>query len=197
MAYSKAQKLRAKRGRPRLPNAVREANGRKSRRKLSIAMRTVETEKEVKSVAIANRIKQGVPSKLADRPEAGSALGRIHLFNSDYITRAQYEAGIRMAEDYARYYALTGIPFPTIKAHDIRSVRGRESVDRPECAKAAADRIMKLEAVLGAVDQAGRPVTQVTKRVCILDEAEGMHLPHMIKFLQRGLTALATHYGIG
>lgn len=196
MTYSKAQKLKAKRGRPSLPNVEREANGRKSRRKSSVALRLVETEKEVKSVAIANRVKQGMSESVADSQEAGSVLGRLHLFNLDSITKLQYEAGMRMAEDYARYYALTGIPFPTIKAHDIRSVRGQGGTDRPECARTAANRVMKIEMVLGVIDLSGRPVTSVTKKVCVLDEAEGMHLPHMVGYLKRGLNALVQHYGL-
>lgn len=195
-AYSKAEKLKAKRGRPSLPAVAREANGRKSRRKTTVALRLVETEKEVKSVAVANRIKQGMSEGVADTQEAGSVLGRLHLLNPDAITKLQYEAGMRMGEDYARYYALTGIPFPTIKAHDVRGVRGQGSSDRPECAKTAANRIMKIEQVLGEVDLSGRPVTTVTKKVCVCDEAEGMHLPHMVEYLKRGLTALVKHYGL-
>ena len=195
-AYSKAGKLKAKRGRPSLPAISREANGRKSRRKSAASLRLVETEKEVKSVAVANRIKQGMSEGVADTQEAGSVLGRLHLLNPDEITKLQYEAGMRMAEDYARYYALTGIPFPTIKAHDLRGVRGQNNTDRPDCARAAANRIMKIEQVLGEVDLSGRPVTAVTKKVCIRDEEEGMHLPHMVSYLKRGLTALVAHYNL-
>lgn len=196
MAYSKAQKLKAKRGRPSLPNVEREANGRKSRRKSSVALRLVETEKEVKSVAIANRIKQGMSEGIADSQEAGSVLGRLHLMDPESITKQHYEAGQRMAQDYARYYALTGIPFPTIKAHDVRGVKGYSHDDDPVNARAASERIMKIEQVLGAVDRAGRPVTSVTKKVCVMDEAEGMHLPHMVKYLKCGLDALVQHYGL-
>lgn len=196
MAYSKAEKLKAKRGRPSLPVAAREANGRKSRRKSAVSLRLVETEKEVKSVAVANRIKQGMSEGIADTQEAGSVLGRLHLLNPDSITKLQYEAGMRMGEDYARYYALTGIPFPSIKAHDMLSLRGQGSTDRPDCARVATNRIMKIEQVLGEVDLSGRPVTSVTKKVCIRDEDEGMHLPHMVQYLKRGLTALVKHYGL-
>lgn len=195
-AYSKAQKLRAKRGRPMLPTVAREASGRKSRRKSAVSLRLVETEKEVKSVSVANRVKQGVPEDIADTQEAGSVLGRLHLLNPDAITKLQYEAGMLMAQDFARYYALTGIPFPTIKAHDMLSPRGQSSADRPDCARTAANRIMKIEQALGEVDLSGRPITSVTKKVCIRDEDEGMHLPHMVEYLKRGLTALVKHYGL-
>ena len=195
-AYSKAEKLKAKRGRPSLPVAAREANGRKSRRKSAVSFRLVETEKEVKSVAVANRIKQGMSEGVADTQEAGSVLGRLHLLNPDAITKLQYEAGMLMAQDFARYYALTGIPFPTIKAHDMLSPRGQSSDDRPDCARTAANRIMKIEQALGEVDLSGRPVTSVTKKVCIRDEAEGMHLPHMVEYLKRGLTALVKLYAL-
>lgn len=195
-AYSKAEKLRSKRGRPMLPIAERETNGRKSRRNSAATLRLVETEKEMKAVAVRNRIKQGIAESVADSQEAGSVLGRLHLLNPTIITKLQYEAGMRMAEDFARYYALTGIPFPAIKAHDVRGVRGQSGADKPESAKAAADRVMKIEMALGMVDRAGRPVTSVTKKVCVLDESEGMHLPHMVEYLKRGLTALVKHYGM-
>ncbi|MGQ5718484.1 hypothetical protein [Pseudochrobactrum asaccharolyticum] len=195
-AYSKAEKLRVKRGRPSLPAVAREANGRKSRRKTTVALRLVETEKEVKSVAVANRMKMGLSAKVASTQEAGSVLGRLHLLNPDEITRAQFEAGMRMAEDYARYYALTGIPFPSVKAMDIARVRGLGNMDRPDAARIATNRVMKIETVLGLVDLAGKPVTSVTKKVCVLDEGEGMQMPHMIGYLKRGLLALVEHYEI-
>lgn len=55
---------------------------------------------------------------------------------------------------------------------------------------------MKIEQALGEVDLSGRPVTSVTKKVCIRDEAEGMHLPHMVEYLKRGLTALVKLYAL-
>jgi hypothetical protein len=195
-AYSKAQKLKAKRGRPALPAAVREANGRKSRRKSAVVLRLVETEKEVKSVAIANRVKMGMSSKEADSQEAGSVLGRLYLNKNNGITKAQYDAGMLMAQDFARYYALTGIPFPSIKAHDIGRVSGRNETDNQSAIRAATNRVMLVEKVLGEVDHSGKPITSTTKKVCVLDEADGMHLPHMVIYLKRGLTALIKLYGI-
>jgi hypothetical protein len=55
---------------------------------------------------------------------------------------------------------------------------------------------MKIETVLGLVDLAGKPVTSVTKKVCVQDEGEGMQMPHMIGYLKRGLLALVEHYEI-
>jgi hypothetical protein len=46
------------------------------------------------------------------------------------------------------------------------------------------------------VDLAGKPVTSVTKKVCVQDEGEGMQMPHMIGYLKRGLLALVEHYEI-
>ncbi|WP_113945573.1 hypothetical protein [Pseudochrobactrum asaccharolyticum] len=56
----------------------------------------------MKSVAAANRMKMGLSAKVAGTQEAGSVLGRLHLLNPDEITSAQFEAGMRMAEGYAR-----------------------------------------------------------------------------------------------
>lgn len=195
-AYSKAQKLRAKRGRPTLPAAEREANGRKSRRKSAMVLRLVETEKEVKSVAVANRVKMGISTKEANSQEAGSVLGRLYLNKGNGITKAQYDAGMLMAQDFARYYALTGIPFPSIKAHDIGRVRGRNEIDNKAATIVATNRVMLIEKVLGEVDHSGKPITSTTKKVCVLDEADGMHLPHMVIYLKRGLMALVKLYGL-
>ncbi|MGU3575656.1 hypothetical protein ACLBWZ_08985 [Brucellaceae bacterium C25G] len=195
-AYSKAQKLKAKRGRPTLPAAEREANGRKSRRKSAVVLRLVETEREVKSVAVANRVKLGMTNKEADSQEAGSVLGRLYLNKGNGITKAQYDAGMLMAKDFARYYALTGIPFPSIKAHDIGRVSGRNETDNQSAIRAATNRVMLIEKALGEVDHSGKPITSTTKKVCVLDEADGMHLPHMVNYLKHGLKALIKLYGI-
>lgn len=195
-AYSKAQKLKAKRGRPTLPAAMREANGRKSRRKSAVGLRLIETEKEVKSVAVANRVKLGITNKEADSQEAGSVLGRLYLNKGNGITKAQYDAGMLMGQDFARYYALTGIPFPSIKAHDIGRVSGRNEIDNQSAIRSATNRVMLIEKALGEVDHSGEPVTSTTKRVCVLDEADGMHLPHMVAYLKRGLAILGKHYGL-
>lgn len=194
-AYSKAQKRRLKKGRPLLPVAEREPNGRKSRRKSSVMRRTHETEAETKMVVIAARMKAGLSRSIAERPEAGSVLGRLHILFGDRISYAHYLAGLRYGEDYCRYYALSGIPYPSARAHDMTRVRGL-GIDKPEAAEQARERVLDLGEQIRKVDQSGRPVASVIRRVCILDENTGMHLPHMIKFLIAGLDVLVDFYGI-
>ncbi|WP_247997007.1 hypothetical protein [Brucella tritici] len=194
-AYSKAQKRRLKKGRPLLPVAEREPNGRKSRRKSSVVHRHHETEAETKMVVIAARMKAGLSHSIAERPEAGSVLGRLHILFGNRISYAHYLAGLRYGEDYCRYYALSGIPYPSARAHDMTRVRGL-GLDNQEAAEQARERVLDLGEQIRKVDQAGRPVASVIRRVCILDEDTGMHLPHMIKFLITGLDILVDFYGI-
>lgn len=194
-AYSKAAKRRVRKGRPLLPAVEREPNGRKSRRKHSLARRAHETEAEIKMVVISARMRAGMSSSIAERQEAGSVLGRLHILFPEKITYSHFQAGIRYGEDYRRYYALSGIPHPTARAHDLTRVQGL-GTDKPDAAKHARDRISDLGDLIRTVDQSGRPVASVMRRVCILDEDTGMYLPHMIKFLARGLDALVDFYGI-
>lgn len=195
MARTKAAKRRLKKGRPLLPASEREPNGRKSRRKSSVMRRTHETEAEIKMVVISARMKAGLTKSVAERPEAGSVLGRLHILFGDKISYAHYLAGIRYGEDYCRYYALSGIPYPTARAHDMTRVHG-VGVDKPEEAKKARERITEIGDEIRKVDQSGRPVASVMRKVCIMDDDTGMHLPHMIRFLVSGLDALVDFYGI-
>gem|GEM_PF-815384 len=194
-AYSKASKRRLKQGRPLMPAVEREPNGRKSRRKSAVMRRTHETEAEVKMVVISARMKAGLTKSIAERPEAGSVLGRLHILFPDRISYAHYQAGIRYGEDYSRYYALTGIPYPSARAHDMTRIHGL-GVDKPEAAKKARERINEICDEIRKVDQSGRPIASVLRKVCILDEDTGMHMPHMIRFLSNGLDALVDFYGI-
>lgn len=194
-AYSKAEKRRLKKGRPVLPAAEREPNGRKSRRKSSIVRRTHETEAETKLVVISARMKMGMSASIAERPEAGSVLGRLHILFPDRITYAHYQAGLRYGADYCRYYALSGIPYPSARAHDMTRVHG-SGIDKPEAAEQARERILDLGVAIRKVDQQGRPIATTIRKVCILDEDTGMHLPHMARFLAIGLDALVDFYGI-
>lgn len=194
-AYSKASKRKLRKGRPLMPAVEREPNGRKSRRKSAVMRRTHETEAEVKMVVISARMKAGLTKSIAERPEAGSVLGRLHILFPDRISYAHYQAGIRYGEDYSRYYALTGIPYPSARAHDMTRIHGL-GVDKPEAAKKARERINEIGGEIRKVDQSGRPIASVLRKVCILDEDTGMHMPHMIRFLSNGLDALVDFYGI-
>lgn len=192
-ARTAAAKRKSKQGRPRLPAVEREENGRLSRRKLSIFVRKQESAKKVREVARAARSRvYGVPEKQSERPEAGYALGR--LFLAGHIDKDQLDAGDKFAEDHARYYGLTGIPFPSPRAQDLFRVKGAPGPDRPLAAKSAANAVMRAEMALGMVDRAGRPVMTTTKRVCVLDDDENILHPYTLFMLRKGLDALVVHY---
>lgn len=193
MARTAGQKRAAKRGRPLMPDVEREPNGRASRRKLAVIVRKDESERAVKSVAMEARERlYGISDKMSDRPEAGYTLGRLFLFGM--ITKEQLDAGNHMAEDFARYYGLTGVPFPSARAQDLFRVRGMPGPDRADAARAASNAIMAIEMALGLADQSGRPVTTVTKRVCVQDDDTNIHHAYTLLMLQKGLSALAVHY---
>lgn len=67
---------------------------------------------------------------------------------------------------------LAGITSPNVNASDMPNPRGQSSAGRPEGARAAADRIMKIEQVLGELDLSGRSITSMTKKVCISYEED-------------------------
>jgi len=190
---SRANRKRRKMGgRPRIegPEVTREPNGRVTR-----SLRKTETEKEARAVVIEARMRVfGASESDCAQQDFGSVLGRLFLAKA--IKKHQYEAGKTMCEDFDRYYALTGIPHPSAKAQDISRVRGLGRDADPSKARAAADRIMKIEAQLGMVDVQGRPVTSVCKRVCVMDDGTGMELAHMRGWLAKGLEALSAYYGI-
>lgn len=192
-ARTAAAKRKLKRGRAQLPPEAREPNGRASRRKRSIIFRAELSEREVKSVAIEARQRtMGITPEQAAQPFAGYVLGRLFLAKA--ITEEQMEAGNKMAEDFASYYGLVGIPFPSARAQDLFRVRGMPGEDRPAAARAASNRMMAIEAALGKADQNGRPVTSVTKRVCIQDDDTNIHHSYTLLMLKRGLDALHAHY---
>lgn len=200
MTYSKAYRRRVKKGRPLLPAQEREANGRKSRRKSDQAKRRQENEAEIRSVALSARIRHdlarnGLSPSLADRVEAGSALGRAWLCSGDMLNYAHYLAGTRFGEDYRRYYALSGFAAPTVRALDLNRARGL-AMDRPELAARARRHMLALAEAVRRVDQPGRPVASLLRQVCLLDDDSHLHLPHMVRLLARGLDALVAFYGI-
>lgn len=130
----------------------------------------------------------------AETTEAGHVLGLLRLKGK--ITEPQYDAGLRFGMDYGRYYAATGLPFPSARAQDLSRIRGLGCDPEPANAMEAANRIMRLETVIGSADTNGRPVRTLVRRVCIEDREDGVWEPHMLKHLVKGLTALAVHYGV-
>ncbi len=189
MTKAKAKHRKKHGGRPRL-DVEREPNGRPVR-----SIRKAETEAETRKVAMEARMRvYGAPEAECQRPEYGSALGRLYLIG--HINKLHKEAGDRVAEDFAKYYGLTGIPHPSAKAQDISRVRGLGGEVSYEAARAASNRVMLIEQLLGEVDVQGRPVTSVVKRVCILDDESYMS-EVMLKHLVTGLARMVQYYSIG
>ncbi|MGX1256915.1 hypothetical protein [Sinorhizobium fredii] len=169
---SKAQKLRAKRkaqlGRPRKANAERFACG-----KIKPDWSKRESEKEAMAVALGARKRMhGLETSSSF---AGYTLGR--LFLDGRITEAQREAGDDYGRVMARYYHLTGIPFPSIRAQAIDRVQGHPAEtteERHRQIKRATERMMRLDGVLLGCDE-GRQVKTTVFNVCVMDY-EGLRM---------------------
>jgi hypothetical protein len=199
-ARSKAARLAAKRGRPKLAANLntREPNGRKSRR----SERTELLEHEMISTVAATRVRhlhlvgQDAIEKAAN-PRYGYTLGRIRM--DGHITEEQFDAGQRYSEDMARYYVLTGVPFPSAKAQNMFAIKsdGGEPEGKAEAARKARAKMVELRDVLlkcGDINT-GRRVIHTVNAVCVEDLDNLRHLnPPMLAWLKRGLNALAVFY---
>lgn len=175
-------------------------------------MRTAMTEAEARSVVIDRRIREGqiVPFKAKDGrrvtaeeqaadPRRGYTLGLMAIDLT--ITARQHDAGVRFAEDMARYYGLCSVPFPSARAQNLFAVRGsegEESSDKALSAQAARSRANKLRGTLlgtGNIDEGRRVIHSVTE-VAVLDNPQARKWPdHMLMFIRKGLNRLADHYG--
>lgn len=173
-------------------DAMREPNGRISRSGIY--------HEPVDAVAINARMRlQSITADEAKDPRRGYVLGCMLLDGA--ITQDQHDAGVRFGEDMARFYGLTGVPFPSARAQNLFSVRGdggEVSEDHAIAAKAARFKAHKLRDVLlavGDIDTGRRALHSVTQ-VALLDVIEARRWPsHMASYLKRGLNALAKHYG--
>jgi hypothetical protein len=137
------------------------------------------------------------PEQQATDPRRGYTLGLMLLDGT--ITEEQHEAGIRYAEDMARYYGLTGVPFPSPRAQNLFAVRGEaaESESKAERARKARDRMKELQAVLQRVGDinTGRRVSHSVQEVAFLDNIGARRWPeHMLLYLRRGLNAVHSFY---
>lgn len=211
-ARTKADKLRSRRGRPKLPQTEREPNGRKSRRQASVQKFNHDTEIGNLSVAVARRVREYglkdtrlkggkilTAEEQAADPRRGYALGLLYL--DGRVTEDQHDAGLRYAEDMARYYGLTGVTFPSTRAQNIFAVRGDDgevSEGRATAAAAARSKMTKLRATLldvGDIDT-GRRVWHAVMEVAVMDNQACRTWPdHMIGYLRRGLNRLSDFYG--
>lgn len=185
-------KKRRKGGRPRKQGVARTQSGAISRSAEARAERV----QEVVAVALDARMRHtGLPRAKASDPMAGSALGLLLL--DKRITREQYEAGVAYAETMARYYAATGIPFPSARAMDIFRVRGLSGDPTPDSeakARAIANGVMKMEGAFLSCAE-GPMVKRKTFEVCVLDEQNARNWPkHTLGYVERGLTAIRSLY---
>ncbi len=201
---TKAAKRAARRGRPRRGNVERTPSGQISR---SAKQRETNEDEVMQTVLEQRRRNHGLHPKQAKRAEAGHVLGRIYLDNQlgehrkiGSLAHARLEAGNRYAEDVARYFGLTGIPFPSTRAQNLFAVRGHEGEDntsRAAATRAATNRMMELEGCLLGCHWQGRQVATTIRNVCVIDIDEARGWPeHMMEWLRTGLDALVMFYGI-
>lgn len=159
-----------------------------------------ETEREVRSVAIAARQSHhfsGAKGVDVGSPFAGYTLGRMFLDGK--LTAHERAAGDEYARQMARYYSLTGIPFPSVRAQSLFSVKGFEgetTAERTRAARAATNRMMELEGVLLKLPEGPRVKTTVFN-VCVMDYEVLRTMPEpQLAWLKRGLTELHWHLGL-
>ena len=131
-------------------------------------------------------------------PRWGYLLGRLYLDKA--IEESQHDAGLKYANDMARYYGLTGVPFPSARAQDLFAIRsdGDEPQGKGRAAQSARKRMVELRDVLLATGDiaTGRRVLAIVDLVCVhnpenlrtLDQANGL-------WLRQGLNRLAKFYG--
>lgn len=192
---SKAERIRIKRaskaGRPRKVDVARYPGGQ---------IKHGETEREVRSVAIAARQRRhfaGATGVDAGSPLAGYTLGRMFLDGK--LTAHEREAGDEYARQMARYYSLTGIPFPSVRAQSLFSVKGFEgetTAERMRAARSATNRMMALEGVLLNLPEGPR-VKSTVFNVCVMDYEVLRTMPEpQLAWLKRGLTELHWHLGL-
>lgn len=200
-AKSKSAKRKQRAGRPRIENVDRTPSGQISRSR----KQTEEREKDIKGVVIQMRQRQH-GTTATESPEWGYVLGRIYLDGTlgtvrqpggeKGLAEMRLDAGNEYAMDVARYYSLTGIPFPSARAQSLLAVRGYDgdvTEEKAQMARSAANRIMKLEGVLLKCEE-GRNVASAVKSVCVMDIDEARMWPaHMHRHLIRGLDAMIFH----
>lgn len=198
-AATRGEKLRRRRGRPLLPANDREPNGKPSRRTASIEEREHAVQMQNMSVVADRRIRHlGIVSEVSRDPRWGYLLGR--MFMDGNVTESQHEAGVRYAQDMARYYGLTGVPFPSARAQDLFAIKsaGDEPEGKGKAALAARNRMVELRNLLlssGDINT-GRRVLHTVNVVCVEDIDELRTLNEAMKaWLKRGLNALAKFYG--
>ncbi|MGD9740394.1 MAG: hypothetical protein AB7S41_18210 [Parvibaculaceae bacterium] len=168
------------------PAGSREPNGRLSRRRSAVTARRVESEAEVRAVAVEARMRHtGLPRALAEladagRPNAGTVHGRMRLreeLTADQWTAAEWYLGTRTA--YLRAIGAPGRP--------IEPSEGRSGGEDTAFAKAA---IARHDAVVDCLRHASiesrSPIIAAFDAILWRQE----EFPHLTGDLRLGLNAV-------
>jgi hypothetical protein len=184
-------------------------------------MQSQMTQQEARSVVVEQRIKRGkiLPFRAKDGkvitaeqqaldPRLGYVAGQ--MWHDHAITQRQHEALERFCADMARFYASSGVPFPSARAQSLFSVRGHsgdESDDRAEMARKARIKANTMrDMLIGTIPcpngtkvqiDMGRKIIHALTQVAILDIPEARGWPeHMMVLVRKGANILADYYGI-
>lgn len=155
-----------------------------------------ETEKDVKSVAIAAVKKiHGIETD-GKSGLSGYTLGRMALDGK--ITDTELAAGNYYAEVMTRYHKSCGMPLPSVRAQNLFAVRGREGEETETAqnrATRAANEMMRLEGLLLRLGDGPR-VKQTVRNVCFedIETLRGMG-SNQLAWLKSGLQAI--HFEVG
>lgn len=197
-AATKAAKLRARRGRPRI-DAPRTPSSQISRSKEALTEMNMQPalDRRIRHYDIRST-KDTSAQVLAGDPAWGYLLGR--LLKDGTINKAQHDAGNRYADDMSSYFGLTGVPFPSAKAQNMFAVKGSSGDDDEDRGKRAAKaraKMMKLRDILLACGDinTGRRVLHTVNAVCVedIDHLRTLNSP-MKAWLVRGLNSLSVFY---
>lgn len=176
-------------GRKRDALKRREANGR------VIRASTIETIKEVRSVALeARRRVLGIPKHLMDAVPETSFLGRLAALGlgAGGISRRQYQAALayqEVCEDLRRFHPVKGFPHPgdLDRSHGHDNGTGKEPAYIKKY-RDATDKFNACEQVLKGSHSTDIRLMSITKMVVL----DGIELPEEVPTLRMGLDALAS-----
>lgn len=203
---SKAEKLRAKRGRPKLPrSSTGRIGGRKSRRKADVDADNAETQRQAMQTVVdartrheANVTGEILTPEQARNPLRGSVLGLMLLDQT--INHTQFKAGQRYAETKWRYHALTGIAFPNAQAQKLFAVHGWEgepTESRQAATIKASNRMMEMDGWISRIGPDHQHIRDKLNRACFSDEEQARLWPeYTMKYLLRGLNELIFRFGL-
>lgn len=132
----------------------------------------------------------GASAAQCDDTKWGYLLGRLYLTTSIGMRSHQHEAGVRMAQDYARYFGLNGYPQPNARALDLFRVHGRVGDGDPDAAAEAAKKVTAIRARLPG------NVRTIVEAACIYEHDNATWSGLNLTMLKAGLTNLAIYYQI-